>query len=122
MCMVEGRGLGCVVVGRDLAKALSFCFFFAIVGRRCVNGGVVLLLIVGDNFIFLIFSDWVGSLFLFWPGMMGLGSAFVVGLVRLLSNSLSWQGLGPFRLSLAQGEMWARFDPRDDSAKLFKWS
>jgi hypothetical protein len=96
MCMVEGKVSGCVMVGRDLAKALSFCFFFAIVGRRCVNGGVVLLLIVGDNFIFLVFSSWVGSLFLFWPGMMGLGLAFVVGLVGLLSNSLSWQGLAHF--------------------------
>ncbi len=63
------------MVGRDLAKALSFCFFFEVVGRKCTSGGLVVLLCVGDNFIFLAFSNWVGSLFLFWASMMVLGLA-----------------------------------------------
>ena len=87
MCMVERRGLGCVVVGRDLAKALSFCFFFAIVGRSCLGGGEVVLQCKGSNLIFLVGMDVGRNEFsFFWVGVIRLEKGWIDlcnGLVKI---------------------------------------
>ena len=84
-------------MGRDLAKALSFCFFFAVVGRRCV------FLFVGDNFIFLVISDWVGSLFLFLAWSVDIGLS--------VRGWACWVIVQQFELARFR-PIWIEFGPR----------